>query len=79
MSTYDGHVEFLVRSVQDLYDAVQDPDYPAKVGPDEKYFLDPSTSMVTVGWEEVYVLDGKVVNITEDGRSTYAEELETSE
>jgi len=36
------------------------------VAPDEKFLLDPSTSMVTVGWEEVYVLNGKVVNIVED-------------
>jgi hypothetical protein len=72
MSDYDGHVEFLVRSVDDLYKAVEDPDYPEKVAPDEKYLLDPSTSMVTVGWEEVYVLDGKLVNITEDGKSVFA-------
>jgi hypothetical protein len=54
---------------------VQDPEYPVKVGPDEQKFLDPSTSMVTVGWEEAYVLDGKVVNFTEDGRSAYAENV----
>ena len=72
MSDYDGHVEFLVRSVDDLYKAVQDPDYPEKVAPDEKYLLDPSTSAVTVGWEEVYVLDGNIVNIMANGASAYA-------
>ena len=72
MSTYDGHVEFIVRSLEDLGRAVQDPEYPEKVAPDEQYLLDPSTSVVTVGWEEVYVLDGKVVNITKDGTSAYA-------
>lgn len=58
--------------MDDLYKAVQDPAYPEKVAPDEKYLLDPSTSMVTVGWEEVYVLDGKLVNFTEDGKSVFA-------
>jgi hypothetical protein len=60
-----------VRSVEDLYRAVQDPEYPEKVKPDEQYLLDPSTSTVTVGWEEVYILDGKVVNISESGKSLY--------
>lgn len=72
VSTYDGHVEFLIRSVDELYNAVQDPEYPAKIGPDEQRFLDPKNSMVTVGWEEVYVIDGKVVNINSDGSSAYA-------
>ncbi|KAG9240342.1 EthD domain-containing protein [Calycina marina] len=62
LSTYDGHVEFIVRSVDDLSKAVQDPEYPEKIAPDEQYLLDPSTSMVTVGWEEVYILDGKLVS-----------------
>ena len=73
LSTYDGHVEFIIRSMGDLYRAVQDPEYPEKIAPDERYLLDPSTSTVTVGWEEVYVLEGKVVNITEDGASAYGE------
>lgn len=60
-----------MRSIEDLYSAVQDPEYPEKIAPDEQYLLDPSTSTVTVGWEEVYVLDGKVVNINKDGTSTY--------
>jgi predicted translin family RNA/ssDNA-binding protein len=57
--------------VEDLYRAVQDPEYPEKVKPDERHLLDPSTSIVTVGWEEVYILDGKVVNISQDGKSLY--------
>lgn len=60
-----------MRSIEDLYKAVQDPEYPDTVAPDEQYLLDPSTSMVTVGWEEVYILDGKVVNIRKDGNSLY--------
>jgi hypothetical protein len=32
IAPYDGHVEFVVQSMDDLYKAVQDPDYPARVG-----------------------------------------------
>ena len=73
MSTFDGHVEFLVRSVEDLFKATQDPEYPTILFPDEQYLLDKPTSIVTVGWEEVYVLDGRVVNIKE-GESVFAKE-----
>ena len=61
-----------MRSVEDLEKAVQDPDYPANVGPDEAKFLDQKRSVVTVGWEEVYLKDGKVVNIDEQGNSVFA-------
>lgn len=71
LSSYDGHVEILVRNMDDLVKAMQDPEYPERVAPDEARFLDHATSMVTVGWEEVYVLDGKVVNVDEKGHSMY--------
>jgi hypothetical protein len=71
IAPYDGHVEFVVQSMDDLYKAVQDPDYPARVGPDEQKFLDVARSTVTVGWEEVYVLNGEVIDIKEE-RSVYA-------
>ncbi|KAH7364090.1 EthD domain-containing protein [Rhexocercosporidium sp. MPI-PUGE-AT-0058] len=71
VSDYDGNVEFLVRSVEDLKKAVEDPEYPEKVLPDEQRFMDQSNSVVTVGWEEVYVKDGKVVNIDQSGGSVY--------
>lgn len=72
MATHDGHVEILLKDIEDLETAVQDPDYPARVGPDEAKFLDQKRSVVTVGWEEVYLRDGKVVNIDAEGRSVFA-------
>ena len=71
LADYDGHVEFMVRSIEDLKKAVEDPEYPERVLPDEQRFLDQSSSVVTLGWEEVYVEDGKVVNIDRDGNSIY--------
>ncbi|KAH6671368.1 EthD domain-containing protein [Halenospora varia] len=62
ISPYDGHVEILLRSVEDLENALKDPLYAEVVGPDEG-FMDQSRSMVTVGWEEVYIRDGKIVNV----------------
>jgi hypothetical protein len=72
LAPYDGNVEILLRSVEDLEKAVQGPEYPAKVGPDEVKFLDQKRSVVTVGWEEVYLKDGKVVNIDGEGNSLFA-------
>jgi hypothetical protein len=64
-------VKILVRSMDDLMKATQDPEYPEKIGQDEQKFLDQARSMVTVGWEEVYVLDGKIVNFDSNGHSLY--------
>jgi hypothetical protein len=72
MSSYDGHVEIVVRSMDDLMKALNDPLYPDQVGQDEERFLDQSRSLVTVGWEEVFVKDGEVVNTGSEGSSAFA-------
>jgi hypothetical protein len=54
MSPYDEHVEFHVRSMEDLAKVLNDPEYMEKVSPGEKR-LSESRSMVTAGWDEVYV------------------------
>ncbi|KAG4424774.1 hypothetical protein IFR04_002122 [Cadophora malorum] len=74
LAGYDGYVDFMVSSVEDLKNAVEDPEYPEKVLPDEQMFMDQSNSVVTVGWEEVYVKDGKVINIDRDGNSIYGQD-----
>jgi hypothetical protein len=71
MSSYDGHVEIVVRSMDDLMRALNDPLYPDQVGPNEERFLDQSRSVVTVGWEEVFVKDGEVVNTGSEGSSAF--------
>lgn len=47
--------------------ALADKYYADVVAPDEAYFADMGRSKVVVGWEEVYVLDGRVVNTAEKG------------
>jgi hypothetical protein len=61
----------MVRSVDDLLKATQDPEYAAKMQPDEAYMFEHGSMELTVGWVETYVQDGKVVNIV-DGKSAFA-------
>lgn len=61
----------MVRSVDDLIKATQDPEYPEKMQPDEGYMFEHGAMQLTVGWVETYVQDGKVVNVT-NGKSTFA-------
>lgn len=54
---YDGVVEITVKSVQDFYDARQDPYYKEHVIPDEEKMIQrgPGQMGWIVGWEEVYI------------------------
>ncbi|KAM0259619.1 hypothetical protein ACHAQJ_003198 [Trichoderma viride] len=72
LAPFDGYVEFMVRSPEDLFKATQDPEYPVKMQPDEEFMFEHGKMQVTVGWVEVYVQDGKVVNIV-DGKSAFAQ------
>jgi hypothetical protein len=71
LALYDAHVEFMVRNVDDLLKATQDPEYPIKMQPDEAFMFEHGKMELTVGWVETYVQDGKVVNVV-DGRSAFA-------
>jgi hypothetical protein len=48
---------------------VTDPDFPSLIAGDDA-IIDVHNATVTAGWEEVYVEDGKIVNI-EYGNSLY--------
>lgn len=67
VATYDGFVELLMRDLEDFKRAQQDPFYIEKVAPDEAKMADPTKTQVIVGWEECYVLDGKVLADGEAG------------
>ena len=67
VATYDGFVELLIRDLEDFKRAQQDPFYIEKVAPDEAKMADPAKTQVIVGWEECYVLDGKVLADGEAG------------
>ncbi|KAH8811069.1 EthD domain-containing protein [Xylogone sp. PMI_703] len=71
LAEFDAHVEFMVHSVDDLLNALQDPEYPLKMQPDEGYMFERGSMVITLGYVETYVQDGKVVNIV-DGKSTFA-------
>lgn len=66
VSPYDGQVEFLAYRLNDITQAMADPNFPAVKGPAEN-LLDLPNMMVTIGWEEIYLLDNEVVNLGEDG------------
>lgn len=58
-------MELLVREndFECLERARQDPYYGDVVAPDEEKFIDMGRSQMIVGWEEVYVEDGKTVDV----------------
>lgn len=60
---YDGYCELLMPDLQCYQKAIADEYYQKVIAPDERVFADWSGSKITVGWEEVYILDGKVVNL----------------
>lgn len=62
---YDGFVELLMPSLDCYEKALQDEYYKNVVGPDDQYFADMERSKIMIGWEEVYVQDGKVVNLVQ--------------
>lgn len=70
LDTHDGTAEFLIRESDfELFGkAREDPYYLDVVQKDEAKFFDMDKSIVTAGWEEVYVEDGEVVNIADVGK-----------
>ena len=60
---YDGFVELLMPDLSCYEKALSDQHYKDVIAPDDTYFADMERSKIMVGWEEVYVKDGKVVNI----------------
>lgn len=63
IANYDGFVELLMRDLDCLVRAREDPYYKETVARDEEKILDMGRTQMTVGWEEVYVQDGKVVDV----------------
>ena len=63
IAEYDGFVELLMPSLSCFDEAQKDPYYQEVVVPDELKFADVPRTQILVGWEEVYVQDGKVVEV----------------
>ncbi|KAH7125648.1 EthD domain-containing protein [Dendryphion nanum] len=73
---HDIVISFYVRTLEDFFKIVTDPEFQELYGGEsEVVALDKGT--MTIGWEEVYVEDGKVVNVV-DGRSAYPTFAESS-
>ncbi|KAJ9603538.1 hypothetical protein H2200_011724 [Cladophialophora chaetospira] len=58
---FDGVAEFLMPDAASFHKAREDPYYQAVVFPDEEKLFEWETAKWTVGWEEVWIKDGKVV------------------
>ena len=58
---YDGFVELLMPDLSCYEKAIEDQYYKDVIVPDEMAFADWSSSKLTVGWEEVYIQDGKAL------------------
>ncbi|KAL9610941.1 MAG: hypothetical protein Q9167_004383 [Letrouitia subvulpina] len=64
LADYDGFVELYVREseFERLKNAREDPYYKEVVAPDEKEFIDGEKSRMILGWEEVFIEDGRIVD-----------------
>jgi len=60
IASFDGCVEVLVPNLECIAKAWKDPYYKEVVAPDEAKFIDMSRIVQTVGYEEVFIEDGKV-------------------
>ncbi|KAJ9608854.1 hypothetical protein H2200_006625 [Cladophialophora chaetospira] len=61
VTPYDGVAEFIVKDVEGIKRSRDDPFFIEKIRPDEENFFDVQGMAWTIGWEEVYVVDGKIV------------------
>jgi hypothetical protein len=58
---WDGSAEFLMPDAGCFAKAMEDPYYKDVMAPDEENLFDMKSFKFMVGWEEVYVEDGKVL------------------
>ena len=62
---YDGSADFHMADISCFEHFRQDPYYLSDVLPDETKLFDWETSSYNFGWEEVYIKDGKIVDLSE--------------
>jgi aspartokinase-like uncharacterized kinase len=61
VTPYDGVAEFIVKDIDGIKRSRDDPLFIKEIRADEEKFFDPQGMAWTIGWEEVYVVDGKIV------------------
>jgi hypothetical protein len=69
LDDHDITINVWVRTTEDMLAIVMDPDFQTLVAGDDKT-VDLTKATITAGWEEVYVENGKIVNV-QDGESIY--------
>lgn len=60
---YDGAGEFIMPDISCFHKAQQDPFYLTHMLPDEQKLFDWETTVYQVGWEEIYIKNGKIVDM----------------
>ncbi|KIY00635.1 uncharacterized protein Z520_03298 [Fonsecaea multimorphosa CBS 102226] len=60
---FDGAADFIMADIESFYKFRQDPYYSSHVDADARILFDWNSARWTVGWEEVYVKDGRVVEM----------------
>ena len=60
-TSYDAFVTIVFRNVQDYVEVKNDPHYMSVVNPDHVNFADGPSTMMSFGWFEKHVADGKIV------------------
>ncbi|KAL9598508.1 MAG: hypothetical protein Q9179_003885 [Wetmoreana sp. 5 TL-2023] len=58
---YDAFVQIIFKDVQDYIKVKDDPHYRTVVNPDHANFADGPNTMMSFGWFERHVADGKLV------------------
>lgn len=66
---HDMTMEFYFRSFEEMNKVTNDPEF-QKLQAEEEPYVNRTHTVVSLGWVETYVQDGKVVNVR-DGKSTY--------
>jgi hypothetical protein len=63
-------VQFYLRDLDTLTELMADPEFQA-LQAEEEPWVSGIHAVLSIGWVEVYVQDGKVVHVGADGRPTY--------
>ncbi|KAF2005803.1 hypothetical protein P154DRAFT_615757 [Amniculicola lignicola CBS 123094] len=73
---YDLYIEIWVRKAEDLTAMVTDPDFQALVAEEGPKAVNDRGDWI-IGWDEVYIEDGKIVNVEgkESAYATYEEKV----
>ncbi|KAI1810344.1 hypothetical protein GGS20DRAFT_594769 [Poronia punctata] len=69
LNDYDLQIEYYFKDVESLLGISGDKDFKVLHGEAEPY-VDLTTTNITVGWVEVYLDNGKLVNIDSDGKTS---------